>query len=168
MYCNYIIKAEMTATRTLDNILAEYNVPKADVEIDGNYVSFYIDGNRNERLTLPQNGDFWVLMDDSGYYVTNDKKGKFFKYFIKTEDNELCLNEEQTVSLLKERISEMVVPVTKIDLLNMALSRTAKPGSNLEDINDFLTSMTEDGLATRGINFISKINIAKWKKRKSD
>ena len=168
MYCNYIIKAEMTATRTLDNILAEYNVPKADVEIDGNYVSFYIDGNRNERLTLPQNGDFWVLMDDSGYYVTNDKKGKFFKYFIKTEDNELCLNEEQTVSLLKERISEMVVPVTKIDLLNMALSRTAKPGSNLEDINDFLTSMTEDGLATRGINFISHINIAKWKKRKSD
>ena len=168
MYCNYIIKAEMTATRTLDNILAEYNVPKADVEIDGNYVSFYIDGNRNERLTLPQNGDFWVLMDDSGYYVTNDKKGKFFKYFIKTEDNELCLNEEQTVSLLKERISEMVVPVTKIDLLNMALSRTAKPGSNLEDINDFLDSMIEDDLDTRGIEFISKINIAKWKKRKSD
>ena len=168
MYYNYIIKAEMTATRTLDSIFAEYNVSKADVEIDGNYVSFYIDGNRNERLTLPQNGDFWVLMDDSGYYVTNDKKGKFFKYFIKTEDNELCLNEEQTVSLLKERISEMVVPVSKIDLLNMALSRTAKPGSNLEDINDFLTSMTEDGLDTRGINFISKINIAKWKKRKSD
>jgi len=158
----------MTATRTLDSIFAEYNVSKADVEIDGNYVSFYIDGKRNERLTLPQNGDFWVFMDDSGYYVTNDKKGKFFKYFIKTEDNELCLNEEQTVSLLKERISEMVVPVTKIDLLNMALSRTAKPGSNLEDINDFLTSMTEDGLDTRGINFISKINIAKWKKRKSD
>lgn len=168
MYCNCIIKAEMTATRTLDNILAEYNVPKADVEIDGNYVSFYIDGKRNERLTPPQNGDLWVLWDDSGYYVTNDKKGKFFKYFIKTEDNELCLNEEQAVSLLKERISEMVVPVTKIDLLNMALSRTAKPGSNLEDINDFLDSMIEDDLDTRGIEFISKINIAKWKKRKSD
>ena len=168
MFYNYIIKAEMSATRTLDNILAEYNVPKSDVEIDGNYVSFYIDGKRNERLTPPQNGDLWVLWDDSGYYVTNDKKGKFFKYFIKTEDNELCLNEEQAVSLLKERISEMVVPVTKIDLLNMALSRTAKPGSNLEDINDFLDSMIEDDLDTRGIIFISKINIAKWKKRKSD
>ena len=168
MFYNYIIKAEMSATRTLDNILAEYNVPKSDVEIDGNYVSFYIDGKRNERLTPPQNGDLWVLWDDSGYYVTNDKKGKFFKYFIKTEDNELCLNEEQAVSLLKERISEMVVPVTKIDLLNMALSRTAKPGSNLEDINDFLDSMIEDDLDTRGIEFISKINIAKWKKRKSD
>ena len=110
-YMTLFITAEMTADRTLDSILAEYNVSKADVKIDGNYVSFYIDGKRNERLIPPQNGVLWVLWDDSGYYVTNDKKGKFFKYFIKTEDNELCLNEEQTVSLLKERISEMVVPV---------------------------------------------------------
>lgn len=153
----------MTAERTLDSILAEYNVSKADVEIDGNYVTFYIDGKRNERLTPPQNGDLWVLWDDSGYYVTNDKKGKFFKYFIKTEDNELCLNEEQAVSLLKERISEMVVPVTKIDLLNMALTRLIKQGSNLEDINDFLDSMIEDDLDTRGIIFISKIKLTKSK-----
>ena len=163
MYSNFFIKAEMTADRTLDSILAEYNVSKANVEIDGNYVSFYIDGKRNERLTPPQNGDLWVLWDDSGYYVTNDKKGKFFKYFIKTEDNELCLNEEQAVSLLKERISEMVVPVTKIDLLNMALTRLIKQGSNLEDINDFLDSMIEDDLDTRGIIFISKIKLTKSK-----
>ena len=161
MYCNYIIKAEMTATRTLDSILAEYNISKADVKIDGNYVSFYIDGKRNERLTPPKNGDLWVLWDDSGYYVTNDKKGKFFKYYINTEGNELCLNEEQTVSLLKERISEMDVPDTKYDLRDMALSTLAKPGSNLEDVNDFLDSMIEDDLDTRGIIFISKIESTK-------
>ena len=151
----------MTATRTLDSILAEYNVSKANVEIDGNYVSFYIDGKRNKRLTPPKNGDLWVLWDDSGYYVTNDKNGKFFKYFVKTEDNELCLNEKQTVSLLKERLSEMVVPVTKIDLLNMALSTIIKPESNLEDVNEFLDSMIEDDLDTRGIIFVSKIEFTK-------
>lgn len=163
IYISIIIKAEMTATRTLDSILAEYNVSKADVEIDGNYVSIYIAGKRNERLTPPQNGDLWVLMYDSGYNVTNDKKGKFFKYFINTEGNELCLNEEQTVSLLKERISEMDVPESYYDLRDMALSTLAKPGSDLEDVNEFLDSMIEDNLDTRGIFYISKIDIAEWK-----
>ena len=167
-YTSIEIRAKVTSGRPYNRILSEYNIPSADIDNDKNIISFRIFGKRSERLTPPQNGDLWVLMDDSGYCVTNDKKGEFFKYFIKTEDNELCLNEEQTVSLLKERISEMVVPVTKIDLLNMALSRTAKPGSNLEDINDFLDSMIEDDLDTRGIEYISKINIAKWKKRKSD
>ena len=161
MFKNLVIKAEMTADRTLDSILAEYGATLADIEIEGNYVTIYTSSKREERLTPPKNGDLWVLWDDSGYYVTNDKKGKFFKYYINTEDNELCLNEEQTVSLLKERISEMDVPDTKYDLRDMALSTLAKPGSNLEDVNDFLDSMIEDDLDTRGIIFISKIESTK-------
>ena len=161
------INAEMSAKRTLASILSEYNVNSSDVTIDGQYATIFVSGNRNERITLPTNGDLWVLATDDGTVTTNDKDGKFFKYFIKTEDNELCLNEEQTVSLLRERISEMVVPVTKIDLLNMALSKMAKPGSNLEDVNEFLDSMIADDLDTRGVIHISKRNIANMKRRAS-
>ena len=162
-----LIKAEMSARRTMASILSEYNVNSSDVKIDGQYATIIVSGNRNERVNPPTNGDLWVLETDDGTFSTNDKDGKFFKYFIKTEDGDLYLNENQTASLLKERISEMVVPVAKNDLLNMALSKTAKPGSNLEDVNEFLDSMIEDDLDTRGVIYISKIHIAKMKRRTS-
>jgi hypothetical protein len=37
----------------------------------------------------------------------------------------------------------------------------------LEDVNEFLDSMIADDLDTRGVIYISKINIAKMKRRTS-
>ena len=157
-----IIKAEMTSRRHLRNILDEYNVNFDEVEVEGQLVTIKLFGKRNEHIAPPNNGDIWVLSDDSGYCVTNDVNGRFYKYVISTEEDNLFLNEVQAVSLLRNRLSDLVVPVDKDSLYNSALSQLNKPGSNLSEVEEFLSSMVEDGYETGGILGISKINVSLW------
>lgn len=86
MFKNLVIKAEMTADRTLDSILAEYGATLADIEIEGNYVTIYTSSKREETLTQVLqhvgNSDLWVEEEDWGVYTTNDKEGKFFCFAL--------------------------------------------------------------------------------------
>lgn len=85
-YNNRIIKAEITADRTIDSILAEYGASLADVEIEGNYVTIYTTTKPDETLSQVLqhigNGDLWVEDRDGGVYITNDKEGKFFGFAL--------------------------------------------------------------------------------------
>lgn len=93
----------MSARRTLDSILKEYNVTRSDVEVDGQYVTIFVSGNRNERITPPTNGDLWALETDDGTFTTNDKEGKFFRFAAVNEEGTRFMGKDELCEYFKER-----------------------------------------------------------------
>jgi len=97
-YNNRIIKAEITADRTIDSILAEYGASLADVEIEGNYVTIYTTTKPDETLSQVLqhigNGDLWVEDRDGGLYITNDKEGKFFCFALIDDEGTRYVNKD--------------------------------------------------------------------------
>lgn len=124
---NIVIKAEMTADRTLDIILAEYNVSKADVEIDGNYVTIYAPKKPViHPVQVPQHvgdGDLWVEEEDWGAYTTNDKEGKFFFVAMVDEEGTHYLSKDglceylETRAFLADKMTQRAFK-TALELLN--------------------------------------------------
>ena len=126
-YNNRIIKAEMTADRTLDNLLAEYGATLADVEIEGNYVTIYTSSKREETLTQVLqhvgNGDLWVEEGDWGEYFTNDKEGKFFCFALVDDEGTRFVNKDGLCEYLGKRAFQadkktMMTFKKAIELLN--------------------------------------------------
>ena len=103
-----LIKAEMTADRTLDSILAEYGVSLADIEIEGDYVTIYT-SSKKPAETLTQvlqhvgNGDLWVEEGDWGEYFTNDKEGKFFCFALVDDEGTRFVNKDGLCEYLGKR-----------------------------------------------------------------
>lgn len=159
-YSTLEIRARVTSSRPYYRILSEYNIPTAEIDNEKNLVSFRIFGKRNEVLIPPHNRDIWALITDSGECTTNDKDGEFFKFFVKTEDDEFLLNENETIDLLRDRISDIVIPLDKENLYYEALNELSYPqGAEFDAVNGFLRSMLEDEQDSNGLLYISKITI---------
>lgn len=124
-YETLFVRAAKNNNRTLEYIADEYGIPASSCTDKGEFVEVTLIGRRNERLPRPNNGDIWALCCDDGSCYTNDVEGKFFQYWMKTEEaGEFLTTEAAFMEIFKstwQKFHSTPFPFSFEDLKNRIL-----------------------------------------------
>lgn len=140
LFKTMIIHADITETRSLQDIMQQYQCVPEQCREQNNYVEITL----RDVYTLPKTGDLWVAQRAEDTWVTNDRNHTVYKYEVWDEYGQSFINQKDLLDQLAAMIENEECPLDLEEIKGDLCKELSREHPDMDVILDTVNEFGDD------------------------